>query len=60
MEKIERIGTISKKQLQKIERKLSREEELDLDRSKGFKSNNSIHKSDKNYSRKNKHKGDSF
>lgn len=51
------IGTISKKQLNKIERKLSRQEEIDLDPSKGFKSMHSVTPSKKTYSRNDKHKG---
>lgn len=50
------IGTISKDQLQKIERKLSRQEEIDADPHKGFKSKRSVHKSKKTYNRNDKHK----
>ena len=51
------IGTISKKQLNKIERKLSRQEEIDADPSKGFKSGHSVTPSKKAYNRHDKHKG---
>ena len=50
------IGTIKKDKLNKIERKLSRQEEIDLDPSKGFKSTHSVKPSKKTYTRKNKHK----
>jgi len=60
MTKIINIGTIKKDKLNKIERKLSRLEEIEADPSKGFKSGGSVHKSVKTYSRKKKHKGDGF
>ena len=57
MNKKETIGTISKEELNKIERKLSRQEEIDLDPSKGFKSTHSVTPSKKTYKRCGKHKG---
>ena len=46
MNKKENIGTISEKQLRKIERKLSRQEEIDADPHKGFKSTHSVEQSE--------------
>jgi len=51
MGKDEKI-TIKKDRLQKMERKLSRQEEIDVDPNKGFKSKHSVHKSKKTYTRK--------
>lgn len=50
------IGTLSKKQSAKIDRSISRQQEIDADPTKGFKSMHSAHKSDKVYTRKVKHK----
>lgn len=57
MSKSINIGTISKDKLNKIERKLSRQEEIDADPSKGFKSTHSVKPSKKAYNRNKKHKG---
>ena len=51
------IGTATKEQLRKADRRGSRDGELEADPSKGFKSTHPVHKSAKAYSRKPKHKG---
>ncbi len=45
---------ITKEQIHKMRRKASREEELEING--GWTAKNKIHKSDKQYSRKDKHK----
>jgi len=54
------IGTIKKDKLNKIERKLSRQEEIDADPHKGFKSSHSVTPSKKTYKRNDKHKGKGY
>jgi hypothetical protein len=49
-----KIGKITKEQYIKNERKISRE--IELENSKGWTAKHKVHKSMKNYSRKNKHK----
>lgn len=49
-----KIGTITKEQIRKNDRKISRE--LDLVDSNGWVGTHKVHKSKKNYSRKKKHK----
>lgn len=51
------IGKFTKEQARKADRKGSRDAEIEADPSKGFKSTHDVHKSDKTYSRKDKHKG---
>ena len=46
---------VTKEDIRKAQRKASRE--MELEDSTGFKSTHAVHKSQKNYSRKNKHKG---
>jgi hypothetical protein len=50
-----KIGTITKEQQYKSQRKARRE--ADLVDNNGFISTHKVHKSKKNYTRKNKHKG---
>ena len=57
MSKIIHIGTISKEQLHKASRKGSRDAELEAH---PWTSKNKVHKSKKNYNRKDKHKGKGF
>jgi len=51
---------IKKETVQKMERKISRQEEIDADPSKGFKSTHSVEPSKKTYKRCGKHKGKGF
>ena len=55
MAKIQKIGTFTKEQGRKADRKGSREAELE--NSTGWDSKHSVHKSEKTYSRKEKHRG---
>ena len=54
MGKTMKIGTITKKQLRKAERKASRDAELE--NQTGWVSKNKAHKNNKKYNRKDKHK----
>jgi len=58
--KILKVGTISKEKIYTMDRAISRQEEIDEDRHKGFKSRHSIHRSKKTYTRKKKHRGREF
>ena len=55
--KIIKIGTISKEQILKDERKIRRE--IDIENNLNV-NHNRVHKSDKDYKRHNKHKGRDF
>ena len=49
-----KIGTFTQEQRLKNERRISRE--IELENQSGWTSKHKVHKSNKNYSRKNKHK----
>ena len=49
-----KIGTITKEQIRKNDKKISRE--LELENQTGWTATHKVHKSKKNYTRKNKHK----
>ena len=53
---VQKVGTITKEQIRTNERKISREIELEAGDG-GFKSMHKVHKSDKTYTRHDKHKG---
>ena len=55
--KISKVGTITKEQIRTSNRKISREIEMEADPRGGFRSTHKVHKSDKTYSRHDKHKG---
>jgi len=55
-----KIGIISKEKMRTIDRAISRQQEIDQDKHKGFKSKHSVYKSKKTYCRKIKHKGRDF
>lgn len=51
---------ISRDQILKMERAISRQEQIDARPLGGFATTHSVHKSKKTYSRKDKHKGREF
>ena len=55
--KVITIGTMTQAQIITSERRISREIELEADPHKGFKATHKVHKSDKTYNRKSKHRG---
>ena len=57
MSKQIKIGTISKEELRKIDRKISREIDIEENLNVSY---NRVHKSQKSYTRKDKHRGIDF